>query len=115
MIAQLLEDHDHIRKILNLLERRFLDLCRNPAPDYAMLLSIIAYIEEYPEQAHHPLEDAMFSVFLQHGEEAGDLVRGLIRDHTELEQLTFKLRELIESVMAGGGLRMGQVIGRRAT
>ena len=100
MLSRLLSDHDHIRKSLNLLEMQFLDLCRSGSPDYFMMLSIVVYIQEYPEQAHHPLEDAVFSIFINRGGEEARIARALIKDHTELEIITQQLRtslELLES------------------
>lgn len=100
MLSRLLIEHDHIQKTLNLLEMQFLDLCRGRTPDYSIMLSIIVYIQEYPEQAHHPLEDAIFSVLLERRHDAR-LIRDLIKDHTELEVLTRRLRESLEGINSG--------------
>lgn len=100
MLARLLIEHDHILKTLNLLERQFLDLCRGGTPDYSLMRSIIVYIQEYPEQAHHPLEDVIFSILLKRVCEV-KLVQELIFEHTELEVITRKLREALESLEGG--------------
>ena len=96
MLSRLLTEHDHIRRTLNLLEMQFLDLCRGRTPDFPMMLSIVVYIQEYPEQAHHPLEDAIFSVLIKRGGEKAKVARILITEHTELEKVTRKLRETLE-------------------
>lgn len=101
MLSKLLVEHDHIQKTLNLLEIQFLDLCRDRVPDYAIMLSIVVYIQEYPEQAHHPLEDAVFSLLLRRGGEEGRLARELIKDHTELELITRALRDSLELITRG--------------
>jgi len=101
MLSRLLTDHDHIRKSLNLLEMQFLDLCRSKTPDYSMMFSIVVYIQEYPEQAHHPLEDAVFSIFIERGGEEARIARALIKDHTELEVITHKLRASLELLEIG--------------
>ena len=69
MLSRLITEHDHIRRTLNLLEMQFLDLCRGSTPDFPMMLSIVVYIQEYPEHSHHPLEDAIFSVLIKQGGE----------------------------------------------
>ena len=97
MLSRLLTEHDHIQKTLNLLEIQFLDLCRGRMHDFPMMLSIVVYIQEYPEQAHHPLEDAIFSVLIKRGGEEAKVARALITEHTELEQVTRKLRETLET------------------
>jgi len=101
MLSRLLTDHDHIRKSLNLLEMQFLDLCRSKTPDYSMMFSIVVYIQEYPEQTHHPLEDAVFSIFINRGGEEARIARALIKDHTELEVITQKLRASLELLEIG--------------
>ena len=100
MLSRLLTEHDHIRRTLNLLEIQFLDLCRGNTPDYSIMLSIVVYIQEYPEQAHHPLEDAIFSVLLERVEDV-KLIRNLITDHTDLEAVTRNLRESLEFLKNG--------------
>ena len=101
MILKLMEEHDHLRKTLNLLESQFLGLCRGEKPDYAILRVILVYVQEYLEQAHHPLEDIIFSVILKKGGEEAELARKLITDHTELEVITRKLRDSIEVLKSG--------------
>ena len=100
MLNQLLIEHDHIRKTLNLLEMQFLDLCRGRTPDLPIMRSIVVYIQEYLEQAHHPLEDMIYSILLER-EEKVMLLQNLVTDHTELELVTRKLRESLESYIKG--------------
>ena len=103
MLSSLLIEHDHIRKTLNLLEMQFLDLCRDRTPDYSIMLSIVVYIQEYPEQVHHPLEDAIFSILLKRVSDESKLIRELVTDHTELEVVTRDLRRSIELFRSGIG------------
>lgn len=100
MLSRLLNEHDHILRTLNLLEMQFLDMCRGGAPDYSIMRSIIVYIQEYPEQAHHPLEDVIFSILLERVDDV-KLIQELITDHTQLEQVTRKLGESLESLKIG--------------
>ena len=100
MLNQLHIEHDHIRKTLNLLEMQFLDLCRGRTPDLSVMRSIVVYIQEYPEQTHHPLEDMIFSILIER-EEKVKLLQNLMTDHTELELVTRKLRGSLESYIKG--------------
>lgn len=102
MISRLLIEHDHIQRTLNLLEMQFLEVCRGETPDYSIMLSIVVYIQEYPEQTHHPLEDAVYSILLRRGGEEGKLARELIKDHTELEGITRRLRGSLEVIASKG-------------
>ncbi|MBE9568523.1 MAG: hemerythrin domain-containing protein [Proteobacteria bacterium] len=100
MLDRLLTEHDHILKTLNLLEKQFLDLCRGGSPDYSLMRSIIVYIQEYPEQAHHPLEDMIFSILLERLDD-GRQIQKLITDHTDLETVTRELRKSLELLKKG--------------
>jgi len=100
MLARLLVEHDHILKTLNLLEMQFVDLCRGGAPDFSLMRSILVYIQEYPEQVHHPLEDAIFSILLERVDEV-ELIKELMAEHTELEVETRRLRESLKLLESG--------------
>ena len=100
ILNTLLADHDHLLKTLNLLELQFLGLCRGNTPDYSLMRSIIVYIQEYPEQSHHPLEDAIFSILHERNED-DRLLQDLMTDHTELEGVTRKLRGSLEALKDG--------------
>lgn len=103
MLSKLLAEHDHIRRTLNLLEKQFLDLCRGEKPDLSIMHSIIVYIQEYPEQVHHPLEDAIFSIIVERCDGEAKIARELITDHTEIEIVTRKLRLSLDALMHGTG------------
>ncbi len=100
MLNRLQVEHDHILRKLNLLELQYLDMCRGKAPDYSLMRSIIVYIQEYPEKIHHPLEDMIFSILLERVDDAG-FVQEIITEHTQLEDVTRRLRESLESLSSG--------------
>ena len=100
MLNRLLLEHDNILRKLNLLEMQFLDMCRGKSPDYSLMRSILVYIQEYPEQIHHPLEDMIYSILLERSDEV-EFVQDLITEHTQLEVDTRILRESLESMKNG--------------
>jgi len=104
MLNRLLGEHDHVLRKLDLLEMQFLDMCRGRTPDYSLMRSIIVYIQEYPEQIHHPLEDMIFSILLERVDE-NKIIHDLIAEHTQLEVVTRKLRETLEAMPSGSGTR----------
>ena len=97
MLDRLKAEHGQILRKLNLLELQYLDMCRGKIPDYSLMRSIIVYIQEYPEQIHHPLEDMIYSIMLERVEDV-EFVQGLISEHTQLEVVTRELRESVESL-----------------
>ena len=97
MLGRLKLEHGHLLRKLNLLELQYLDMCRGKTPDYSLMRSIIVYIQEYPEQIHHPLEDMIYSILLERVDGA-EFVQELISEHTQLEAVTRELRESLESL-----------------
>ena len=97
MLARLLIEHDQLLKTLNLLEMQYLDICRGGAPDYSLMRSILEYIQNFPDQVHHPLEDKIFSILLERVRvDEVKLIKKLITEHTELEKETRKLKNSLE-------------------
>ena len=97
MLNRLKIEHEQLLRKLNLLELQYLDMCRGKTPDYSLMQSIIVYIQEYPEQIHHPLEDMIYSILLERVDDA-EIVRKLMPEHTQLEVVTRELRESLESL-----------------
>lgn len=97
-LSSLQRDHDQIQKLLNTLELEFMNLCRDTATDFSIMLSIAVYIRDVPEQTHHPMEDAMLSVLIKKGGKIAKLGRQVVTDHTELESMTRNLISCLESL-----------------
>jgi len=100
IIERLEIDHCQLLRKINFLETQYLDICRGAEPDYSLMRNIIVYIQEYPEQMHHPLEDMIFSVLLERVDDA-DIVQKLMSEHTQLEVVTRELRESLEALSSG--------------
>ena len=96
MLDRLRVEHGQLLRKLNLLESHYLDMCRGKTPDYSLMQSIIDYIQEYPEQVHHPLEDMIYSILLERVDNA-EFVQDLVSEHTQLELVTRELKESLES------------------
>jgi len=101
VIQKLLEDHLHIQKALNLLEKNFLLMDKGGDLDLGLMLSVIVYLQEYMEQVHHPMEDAIFSVLVKMSTGAREQIKELITDHTKMEIITRRLRESLEKLKCG--------------
>lgn len=99
-LESLYKDHDNLRRILYLLEQLLIEIYRGTSMNYPMLQRILAYIQYYPEQVHHPAEDAMFSVIIKNGTDNKKLcedINTLMKDHSQIEAIT---RDSIKAVEA---------------
>ena len=106
-LESLYKDHDNLRRVLYLIEQLLIDIYRGSSKCYPMLQRILAYIQEYPERVHHPAEDAMFSVVLKSGVSDRQLredINTLIRDHSEIEEITRDAIAAVESMLASTNL-----------
>ena len=97
ILDRLKVEHEQLLRKLNLLESQYLEMCRGDTPDYSLMHSIIVYIQEYPEQIHHPLEDMIYSILLERVGDA-EFVEKLISEHTKMEAVTREIRESLESL-----------------
>jgi hemerythrin-like domain-containing protein len=101
MIQKLLEDHRHIRMTLDLLEKHYSEMIREGSPDIGLMLSVIVYLQEFTEEVHHPVEDAIFSILLKRDIKSRKLLSSLMTDHTKMEAITRRLRTSLESLKKG--------------
>ena len=100
IIERLEIDHCQLLRKINFLEMQYLDMCRGVEPDYSLMRNIIVYIQEYPEQMHHPLEDMIFSVLLERVDDSA-VLQALMSEHTQLEVVTRQLRDSLEALSSG--------------
>lgn len=100
MLNRLELEHGQLLRKLNFLELQYLEMCRGDTPDYSLMRNIIIFVQEYPEQIHHPLEDMIFSILLERVDDVGS-VQELISEHTHLETVTRELRDSLDSISSG--------------
>jgi len=101
-LETLYKDHDNLRRILFLAESLLIDLCRGTSCDYPLLQRLLAYIQDYPERVHHPVEDAMLTTIFSNdvgGEKFRKDSSALIKDHTAIEKITREAVQAVESLL----------------
>lgn len=84
VIAALDRDHANIAKLLELLESEILAIEVGKTPDYSLLQDIIRYLNEYPDQFHHPLENLIFAQLIKRDPETRDAVGTLVAEHIDI-------------------------------
>ena len=97
-LEALYKDHDNLRRILCLLEKLLIDICRGSFESHLMLQRILIYIQDYPARIHHPAEYAVFSVISKEGDsnrKFHEHVNTLMNDHSEIDDI---IRNAIEAV-----------------
>lgn len=98
--SQLFADHHNFLRLLRCLEAEisYYELHQSWRADLSVILDIFDYVQFYPEQYHHPLEDEVFDLLLSKGiGEARELL-AMKTEHKELEALTHRASNLFSMV-----------------
>lgn len=61
--------------------------------DIFLILDMLDFINTFPEQFHHPIEDQIFRLLLMKQIEQQDLIKSILREHGQLEVRTGRIRE----------------------
>ncbi|MEJ2058971.1 MAG: hemerythrin domain-containing protein [Gammaproteobacteria bacterium] len=100
MLDTLREDHVNLSKLLVLLSDQLATLQAGDTPDYNLMRDIVDYIDNYPDLVHHPREDVMFEVYLEHHRKQRKEINELMEEHKLLPELTDRLLESIDAILS---------------
>lgn len=104
ILSRLESDHKRMLKMLYTLNgevSKYYGLHRGKA-DLDTILAILDYIQVYPEQWHHPIEDILFAHLVQHPQTDQEAVAEVQQDHQRLEALSNRLVQIF------GDLRLAE-------
>ncbi len=101
VIEELHRDHINLAKLLDLLEEEVDRFCEERNPDYTLMREILDYIVHYPNEYHHPKEDAIFEKLVAIQPEAKASIRILRQDHEMLGNLTRELNDFLQMICVG--------------
>jgi hemerythrin-like domain-containing protein len=99
VIDQLHADHINIAKVIDLLKKQYEEMSSDGSPDFTLMLDILDYIHSYPDYIHHPKENAVFKVYLEHHDELQDTIVHLMKEHQEMGEKTRKLYDEIDGIL----------------
>jgi len=94
------EEHAYFNRLLNLLQEEIDTVYAGQAPNYELLLDIVAYLRDYSDQVHHRREDEAFRRLARHSPELRPTIAHLQQEHRVIAQAGDRLRELVEQVAA---------------
>lgn len=110
--SQLFADHHNFMRLLRCLETE-VSHYENNEPQQAnlpVILDIFDYVQFYPEQYHHPVEDALFRRLLLRQVPESDHIWMLKAEHKTLESLTHRTRQLFNSVASDSVVPVGELV-----
>lgn len=100
LLDKLHKDHINFVKLLSFLEKQLQLLEHFENSDLAAMIDAIAYMKEYPDHVHHPLEDVIFKYFIEHYDDARESINDLLLQHIEMPLLTNKLLMMLKDALA---------------
>lgn len=98
--SQLFADHHNFLRLLRCLEVEIscYEQSQPGSAHLSVILDIFDYVQFYPEQYHHPLEDALFDLLIARELENADQLQAMKAEHKALDALTRKASRLFNSV-----------------
>lgn len=101
VLETLCSDHANFAKLLNVIEQQAEAVSDGIAPDVDLLSKAVGYLEGYPGQYHHPLEDALCTRLQKSLPVPDPDVDGVLHQHHEIRQGLKRLKE--ELLALGNG------------
>ncbi|MCW8194302.1 hypothetical protein F6455_05855 [Proteobacteria bacterium 005FR1] len=98
--SQLFADHHNFLRLLRCLEAEvsYYEFHQSWRAHISVILDIFDYVQFYPEQYHHPLEDEVFDLLLDKGVGDARELWAMKSEHKELEALTHRASNLFNMV-----------------
>ena len=109
VIRALRRDHANLARLLDELERQIGIFENGGGPDYDVIVCVVEYCLEYPDQCHHPKEDRIYRKL---GDLDGDLAEplgDLLAEHAALADQTRQVAEMIDQVLKEAEIPRGDL------
>lgn len=98
-IAMWRAEHANFARLLDLLEEQLAAFFGGDEPEYALMLNIVSYLQEFPDRVHHPHEDAVFERLVARDAELRIPINRLLQEHRVIaiagEELSTRLNEIV--------------------
>ena len=100
-IFNLRKEHVNFKKLLDLLDAQLDLLHQGEAPDYQLMTDVLYYMTQYADLIHHPREEAIFSLLVEHDSSVAQNVTELTGQHHELAESGAYFHEKLENINNG--------------
>ena len=100
-IQQLRAEHANMAQLLDLLELQIGLFHEGAQTDYELMLDIVYYLTNFPDQFHHRIEDAAFAKLAERDPSVRPEVNRLLGEHHVLAASGKQLLERLEAVVNG--------------
>jgi hemerythrin-like domain-containing protein len=99
VLQRLHRDHEHIDRVLNLLEQQIDAFHEGQPIDFELISNVLHYMADYADQVHHRLEDQLFDPLKDRSDPIGATVRQVMGQHPHLIVRTRQFEKTAEGVI----------------
>jgi len=100
LLDRLHNDHKNFAKLLAYIELQLDCIKKCDVVDFETILIAMQYMRDYPDEIHHPLENVIFSYFIQHYDFSHKAIKELMHEHEGMPKLTEKIISMLEYVVS---------------
>lgn len=98
LLQTLLEEHRYIDQTLRVLEDQAAKIEAGQEADFSLILDVLRYLSQAPNQFHHPREDELFEYLRERDPSLNDFIDNAMAEHRHLEQEGDALAALLKEV-----------------
>lgn len=100
VLTKLKNDHKNTLVLLDLLSGQLEQLMNDGDPDWILMADIFDYVAQYPDNYHHPLEDALFKhfLFVYDHPQARQAIAKIVGEHIDIANKTLALQKILGSL-----------------
>ena len=100
--SRLSEDQRNVARLLRLMSRELDKVEKAEPANLELLQDIMQYMTTYPDQTHHPLEDAMYQQLRTRHPPAGTVAKRMFEEHLQLSDLASECLHVLQLAVDGG-------------
>ena len=93
-------EHGNFARLLDLLEKQVAAFHLGEQPNYDLMLDVVYYLRNYPDQVHHPREDVAFARLLKRDPTMKSQVDRLTQEHRVIAAAGETLLAHLDAVVA---------------
>ena len=94
-LKKLYRDHAHFNRLMDMLETELEGLGRTGEPVSPLLTELVAYVGDYVDAFHHPIEDQLYQMMLARSDSGQEQMDHLLGDHLVITNITRELRKAL--------------------
>jgi hemerythrin-like domain-containing protein len=104
VIDQLHQDHLHIVRLLDFVDREVAKAGTPERLDFFLLHDVLTYMTEYPDIYHHPREDRIFDALRGHDAVPGEEIDAVLAEHDRIISAGKRFLEAVDAVLRDQGM-----------